>query len=393
MIRTPLFLTLTLATTALSCGSRTALDSFGTFVGSTSDSDGGTSNDGSRSDAGNEIGPSLDAAADARADVPCTDTCVGSCSQGACVVTLATNQEAASLAVDDTDVYWTVSNGGTVDGGSSATVMKVGINGGDPVTLSATTTGHEVVDIAIDATNAYWTEYSTSDGAVLTVPKGGGATTILATGQKATQYIGAQGGNVYWTAVHNDNTYVMTLPLSGGTPSTFTTGGGFGLAVDAIGVYLSAGTGSGTGIEVVPLGGGTPTQLVAATGPGGGPMAVGGVAGGNGIAVDGTDVYWIGGAGGLVVKVPKTGGSVTTLNDQGGNPAWHMIAVHDGNPDVYWTLGGGMNVDRAPTGGGHTSLINVTKGSRALAVDATSLYWADNSNQTVRKLTPTCACP
>ena len=75
-------------------------------------------------------------------------------------VILASNQNGPrDIVVDETNVFWTNQNGGTV--------MKVALAGGIPVTLASGQTYPQ--GIAIDSTNVYWV--TTSGGTVMKVAK------------------------------------------------------------------------------------------------------------------------------------------------------------------------------------------------------------------------------
>jgi hypothetical protein len=69
----------------------------------------------------------------------------------------------ATLALDEDNVYWTNSGGGTV--------MKVAKAGGDPIVLAANEEGAWAV--AVDADNVYWTTSKpmTAEGTVKKRPK------------------------------------------------------------------------------------------------------------------------------------------------------------------------------------------------------------------------------
>ena len=57
------------------------------------------------------------------------------------------------------------------------------------------------MSIAVDSTAVYWTDYGAGndDGAVMSVPIGGGKVTTLATAQNGANCIAVDGSSVYWT--------------------------------------------------------------------------------------------------------------------------------------------------------------------------------------------------
>src|SRR5262249_45829507 len=75
-------------------------------------------------------------------------------------VGLATGEQPPRVTVDDTGIYWT-----TYDG----MVMRLSKGGGAPTTLASGQ--HLPYDIAVDANSVYWTNFS--DGTVVKVPLSG----------------------------------------------------------------------------------------------------------------------------------------------------------------------------------------------------------------------------
>ena len=98
---------------------------------------------------------------------------------GGSATTLASNQSfIGDIAVDSTNVYWTVRNEPltTADTAVGA-VMKVSLDGGTPTTLASAQ--FAPIDLAVDDTNVYWL----AGGNLMKTPTGGGSITVLATGQ------------------------------------------------------------------------------------------------------------------------------------------------------------------------------------------------------------------
>jgi hypothetical protein len=223
--------------------------------------------------------------------------------------------------------------------------------------------------MAVDATQLYWTVRGTpapydSQGGVWKVPLAGGSPVTLFTGYVAGP-LAIDASSIYWATgdigapppwpFPPPSTTLCKVPLAGGTPAVVTSGWNAisAIAVDETSVYLldagPAQSGHGT-VAKVPLGGGAPVTL--ATGQtflmGPGTDSNWGIA----LAVDASSVYW-GTAGtqaenysdGAVMKVPLTGGPPVTV-------ALGQISVS------------------------------------GLAVDETSVYWANRFDGSIMKATP-----
>jgi hypothetical protein len=333
----------------------------------------------------------------------CSGPCSGTCTNGRCLVTLASSPDkaAAVVAVDATNVYWSyLPLAPPLPPAPS--IMKVPIDGGATVTLVATQLG--ISTLAAAGGNVYWSE----NGALLQTAVSGGATTTLAAsgwssvdagaGTPAAQVEGlAVGpGGLY---VANETGSIMTVPFDGGAPSTLASVAfmPLQLAVTATGVYWTncpapqSGSGcypgSTSGVVLgTSLGGGTVSTFATGLSPAGiavdseylyvesdgastgsllvvpldgGPTSTVAAAGAGGVAADDTNVYWMGD--GEILRMPRGGGTVVTL------------------------------VTHVPTG------MQSALGSPAIAVDATSVYWIGtgngplpvaNGDTVVMKLTP-----
>jgi hypothetical protein len=200
------------------------------------------------------------------------------------------NARSAVLA-DSTSVYW-------VDQFDSA-VLKVPLKGGTPVTIASAAAlsdaglemgyGADGVGwFALDATNVYWT--SPAFGLVLSVPLGGGAFTVLASGQNQPAVLAMDATHLYWSNYGSGE--IMKLALGGGAPTAIVSGQSSPayVAVDSTSVYWTNGF---TDILKAPLGGGAVTVLASQQ------STIGS------IAVDATSVYWVTTGGGSVMKTSK----------------------------------------------------------------------------------------
>jgi hypothetical protein len=330
----------------------------------------------------------------------CTPACdEGVCCRGRCVVTLASNQEYPSaIAVDSRNVYW--ANAGERPSGSGTpramgTIMSVPIAGGTPVTLAS---GQAYpVGIAVDGDDVYWTNQGyppgtldTNVGTVMQVPRGGGVPITLAAGQPEPQGIAVAGSVVVWTLLGPIQSgavgpgLVLTVPVGGGDITTVaTTGPATAVASSPSGNAYWA---CAAGIESAPLDGG-PIEPVT-------PRSMGAVW----VALDATSVYWTTHTGALkdqfyqVMRTPIAGGATVPLNTVaddapiGGIAALPLpLAPGEKATHVYFTgacshssLNTWSGLCRvAPDGEGLTTLFTEDADFGAVAVDATSVYWAE----------------
>lgn len=305
----------------------------------------------------------------------CGLVCPTSCISGECVVTLATGQSPGAMAIDTRDLYW-------ANWDVHASLMKVPLAGGTATTVwsGAPAAG----GLVVDDTNVYWSAERTLESVETTLflqlPKAGGETTTLEA------Y--ANGGTSGPIAVSASDLYypwapgLLRTPIGGGTVSTVfpdTDNMIVAFALDATNTYLITGFGV---IVKTRLAGGSSTTLSVDQ------------AGADALVLDATSLYWSGTTadnGDTLVKMPKAGGSVTTLAS---NLSPASLAIDGSN--LYWTeytndeqIGGGLIMRMPVDGGTPTTLATSPEGVGAvgfIAVDATSVYWANGG--TIVKLTP-----
>src|ERR1700677_5045239 len=94
----------------------------------------------------------------------------------------------SSIAVDDTDVYW------TSQAGKLSSFSRQDKNGGKP-TVVASSTFAPIECVAIDDTNMYWL----LGGGVVKAGKSGGAPQALAGGFKGANCVAVDDAHVYWS--------------------------------------------------------------------------------------------------------------------------------------------------------------------------------------------------
>jgi hypothetical protein len=246
--------------------------------------------------------------------------------------------------------------------------------------------------MAVDEENVYYV-LATQNGAVMKVPRDGGAPIVLASSQHSPWSIAVDATSVYWTTHGNlSDAYgdggqsftpgtVMKLTRTGGAPTTLVSSIPYGfvesewsppmVAVDDTSVYWTnvgfedptaqfTPTGS---VTKVPLGGGSPVALAPLqTAPGA-------------IAVDGTNVYW------MTLARPKGSGAVMKVGRNGGVPValatadqFAFSAIVVAGASVYWT--NSTTIMRVSTSGGTSEVVASVDGAPvAVAADAENVYW------------------
>ncbi len=310
--------------------------------------------------------------------------CAGTRNQdGRCVVTLASGQSPKAIAVGGGAVYWI-----NDDGASTATLMRVSVDGGKPETLA--TNLDQPIRLAVDDSSVYWLESST----LKKLPLSGGDPVILASGLSPLG-IAVDGTSVYWLSAHRGSCIqpcdaVMKVPLDGGAPTNVVTQVGelWDFVIDGTNVYWFEDHGYENGyaapgpwlLRKAPLTGGGVVTLATL------PNFV------EALAVDATRVYWTE-TGGSPARdslntVPLDGGTVETLAT---DLRLANNVLVDGN-DVYWTanIAGTQNagVTKLPLSGGPEVLASdpASTHEHALAIDATAVYWANEGD--ILRITP-----
>jgi len=217
------------------------------------------------------------------------------------------------LATDGVHVYWT-DNGVTPN-----EVRRVAIGGGTVQTLwSGQLAGGYPTPVAIDSSHVYW--YANNNGSVMQAALDGSNPTAVGSSSTPVTSIRVHGSHLYFS----NNTEVWDQDLgSSSSPLRLASGRPEprSIAVDDTHVYWAEGRWNqpDNAVQRVPVGGGTMetcTTIAVST-----------------IAIDATQLYGADGAGGLIWRIAKGGGTPTVLAS--GQPAPWDIAVDTRH--VYWS--------------------------------------------------------
>jgi hypothetical protein len=239
-------------------------------------------------------------------------------------------------------------------------------------------TGVSIDQLALDANNVYFTDPGA--GAVLSVPKAGGGSTTIATGQSLPEPIAADATGVYWLDAGRDLATVMRDSWAGLQTLAVRQNFASGLAIDGSFVYWA----SEHCIVREPIGGGTATCVV--EGGGGADDTNPGT-----LLVDAANAYWVNGAGSAVLYGPLSGGRATEIAS--GQAYTTGLAIDASN--VYWTTSGpggtaGTVMKKpiqslASPGVAPTQLLSLSgAGPSSLATDGAHLYFTTYQGSVMR---------
>jgi hypothetical protein len=267
--------------------------------------------------------------------------------------------------------------------GTSGSVVRAPLSGGAPTPLSTEVNAH---DIAVDGVNVYVCLQDSAAGHLVRVPKAGGSRTPMATGV-ANFGIGrvtSDGTFAYYVTGFNALYRVFT---AGGTP-TIVAAGPFGsnvadLAVDDGEIFfLNDGIFNSTFTAKLPG-----TAYVGRANVSG-SSSLGHTALKRGldspqfrIALDDAYVFFI--DDNSVYRKPRAGGDTIELAPIAPATGTIVDLLSDGQNVYFASIGG---VFRVPVGGGSVeTLTSGWAGLRAIAVNATDLYFTDNTTGAVLK--------
>ncbi|APR84845.1 Putative serine/threonine-protein kinase pknH [Minicystis rosea] len=255
-----------------------------------------------------------------------------------------------------------------------------GVGGSAPVTcatcvvVAALPAGSRPYGIALDATHVYWT--NTGTGEVMQADKDGSAKVTIASGQEAPHALTVQGGQVIW-GLYAAIGALRKAPIGGGPSVDLLPLAPAVLEVVANDSYVWW-TREPDDVQRVPFNGlpdGGVEDLLT-----GNPLA-------NGLAFDGTNIFWANRQDGYVKRGDIDLSNETTLGI--GDVPWG-VAV-DGSR-IYWTeqgsapkIGKVMTASKAD-GADAKALATEQASPQGIAVDDTSVYWANRDDGTINKV-------
>ncbi len=257
--------------------------------------------------------------------------------------------------------------GGFVFAVAANQVLRVPTSGGPTEIVATEAAGYLVAGVAADAERVYWV-YGGSPPELRYAPVTGGEIVTVDTttappvawSMGANLALGASG--IYWSY----NAGIGRAALDGSNAGVFLalpSGTARSLALDDAFVYWT-GEDAGPGLWKVPVGGGAPAQITA--------VSVGGV----GLAVAGDRAYTVDFAN-SVDSVELSSGQIETVSFA---PESYPRCITTDPEAVYWTAFGLGSVRRASIGGPLEVLADQQPLPVGIAVDATSIYWANAGN-------------
>ncbi len=234
--------------------------------------------------------------------------------------------------------------------------------------------------IAVDDTNVYWTNDVTA-GSIMRAPLTGGIVTVISSGQDSPVPLAVGGGVVYWSNASGD---ILNAPTTGasitdpnvtahlqGTPSSLVVSGSSLWWTDALNGMVHScdapAAGCPDGINMMYAGDTQPTS----------------------IAIDTGSVWWLSAwSGGRVEQCTAnacTGTSEALVENQTGV---HALTIDATN--VYWTMPDRvLTASRLIPDGGAAIVTTLASGMArpwGIAVDATDVYFTNLNGGTVMKV-------
>jgi hypothetical protein len=226
--------------------------------------------------------------------------------------------------------------------------------------------------VAVDANNVYWTDLNTAstDGTVMSRPKGGGSATPLASMQWAPHDLVLNANGLYWENYSAGEIWRIA-PLGSAKVNVATEPSQMIVfAVDATNAYFVE-KGSTIVHKAALAGGAASTPLT---------MVTAGLAPGN-LAADGTYVYWVNVLDGSIKRTTTDGVTTTTLVPSAGADVLYAFGG-----DVYFSTKSDIQKVNGASGGTPMVVVSgIANGLTAMVVDTDGVYFTNNTAGTVQR--------
>ncbi len=272
---------------------------------------------------------------------------------------LAQLHSAYNLLVDDDSAYVTGGNGTNGTG-----IVRVPLDGGASSMMIIL---NELVEEAMDDSTIYFSTYSADGGAIMSMPKDGGAPTLIAA--VASGRLAVDDSYVY----ANSGMSLIRVAKTGGTPEVLaSTGDVTSFVIDDSYVYW---------IDLPPLDGGflRPANVLRVAKDGGPPETLASDAWGiSALGIDDGGVYW--GAltndeSGRLVRFDKASAATTTVCT--GNDCLAPEAIAADGTHVFWTGVDRIDVANPDADGGFTPVVRTSSSVPDMKVHAGKVFWLD----------------
>ena len=233
--------------------------------------------------------------------------------------------------------------------------------GGSPTVLAARDFPQA---LAVDATTLYWAWSTLNKGEILSMPKGGGSSTTLATVDGTPRSIAVDTNNIYWATV--DRGDVSEVAKSGGRVFTLASN-----QASPVGIATLTGNVCWTNTDAGKSAGSVVCNNLTMADHLLSPV---------GIVITNGAIFWAGNGGASIDSVPQGGGQVRTLASGfgGGGNVRNSTAVVTDRESIYWAgtdVAAGVGVVlRVGINGGATTTLFQGRAS-SVAVDDVAVYW------------------
>ena len=308
--------------------------------------------------------------------VACVSACAGSvgCQDDVSLAaTLASDEHGIrSITVGNDHVYWATSISGMI--------KRVHVDGG-PIEVLVSEKQQLPDRLSLDTSHLYWT---TEDNNIKRVARNGGEPELVINTATNLTSMAVDGAYLYWMTEGGALERIVKediVPLEPAPePEAIVSSASYaGPMVVANSIYFvnKRATDNDSQVMWLAWNSNTPEPLTDSLEPAATPTT---------LATGPNNLFWASRGDDTVSWMPIDGGAGVATIDGGHNG---LVAVAGDDDNVYWTSDDGTLSMAAIDGGAPQDIILGPKAQVQLAVDATSIYWANSATGTIRtKLKP-----